>query len=273
LGERRVGASAFPRRVGLQLARLVDAAPAGRSWLHEVKYDGYRVLIWRDGRRVRITSRGNQDWSARLEGAVRAARALPCRRCILDGELVALDAAGRSSFTRLQQFFGAATPQSQLRIVVFDLLFLDAGDQRAVPQIERKQRLARLLRGKPAPLELARYTLGKGPGAARAACRRQLEGIVSKLAAAPYQEGRSGAWLKIKCVDSDEYVILGYTAGQGARESLGSLLLGSPADDGRWRYRGRVGTGLAHTCAAAWRNAAVGPSRTRGGSRVPRLHR
>jgi bifunctional non-homologous end joining protein LigD len=209
-----------------------------------VKYDGYRVLIWRDGPRVRITSRGNQDWSVRLAGAVQAARALPCRRCILDGELVALDAAGRSSFARLQQFFGAGSSQSRLRIVVFDLLLLDAEDQRAAPQLERKRRLGRLLRGKPAPLELSRYTLGNGPGAARAACRRHLEGIVSKLAQAPYQEGRSGAWLKIKCVDSDEYVVLGYTAGHGARERLGSLLLGSPAGGADWRYRGRVGTGL-----------------------------
>jgi bifunctional non-homologous end joining protein LigD len=193
---------------------------------------------------VRITSRGDQDWSDKLGSAVQAARALACRRCILDGELVALDAAGRSSFARLQQFFGAGSAQSQLRIVVFDLLFLDAEDQRGVPQIERKQRLARLLRGPHAPLELAGYTLGDGPAAARAACRRHLEGIVSKLAAAPYGEGRSGAWLKIKCVDSEEYVILGYTAGQGARERLGSLLLGSPTDDAGWRYRGRVGTGF-----------------------------
>ena len=209
-----------------------------------MKYDGYRVLIWRDGRQVRITSRGEQDWSTRLAGAVQAARALPCRRCILDGELVALDAAGRSSFARLQQFFGAGAAQSQLRIMVFDLLFLDAEDQRGVPQIERKRRLAGLLRGRHAPLELSRHTLGNGPGAARAACRQHLEGIVSKLAAAPYREGRGGAWLKIKCVDSDEYVILGYTAGQGARERLGALLLGSPAEDAHWRYRGRVGTGL-----------------------------
>lgn len=215
-----------------------------------MKYDGYRVLIWREGRQVRITSRGNQDWTARLADAVEATRALPCRRCILDGELVALDGAGRSSFTRLQQFFGAVGLQSQLRVVVFDLLFLDSEDRRAVPQLERKQRLAHLLRGEPAPLELSHYTLGNGPGAARAACQRHLEGIVSKLVAAPYQEGRSGAWLKIKCVDSDEFVILGYTAGQGARERLGSLLLASPAEGARWRYRGRVGTGLGDATIA-----------------------
>jgi bifunctional non-homologous end joining protein LigD len=235
---------AWPRRVGLQLARLVDTAPEGAGWLHEIKFDGYRVLIWRNGRQVRITSRGNQDWSAKLLDAAEAARQLPCRSCILDGEVVALDGSGRSSFARLQQFFGAGAARSQLRIMVFDLLFLDGQDLRGLPQIERKQRLARLMRARQTPLELSAYSLGNGPEAARAACRQHLEGIISKLSAAPYREGRRGAWLKIKCVDSDEFAILAYTAGQGARERLGSLLLGSPGDEARWRYRGRVGTGL-----------------------------
>jgi bifunctional non-homologous end joining protein LigD len=230
--------------VELQLARLVPSAPQGDDWLHEVKFDGYRVLIWRQGAKVRITSRGDQDWSAKLPAVVKAARALRCRSCILDGELVVLDTAGRSSFARLQQFFGEGASRSKLRVMVFDLLFLDRQDLRQRPQIERKQQLTRLMQRKHAPLELSPYTLGGGPAAARAACRQGLEGIVCKLAAAPYREGRGGAWLKIKCVDSDEYVILGYAAGEGARERLGSLLLGSPAADSSWRYRGRVGTGF-----------------------------
>ena len=234
----------LPRRVGLQLARLVPRAPPGDDWLHEVKFDGYRVLLWRNGREVRITSRGNQDWSQKLPGAVAAARELPGRSCILDGELIALDEQGRSSFGRLQQFFGADAARSLLRIMVFDLLYVDGRDLRRLPQIERKQRLATLLAGKHGPLELSRYTVGNGPQAARAACEQGLEGIVSKLITSPYVEGRPGTWLKIKCVDSDEYVVLGYTPGQGAREQLGSLLLGSPAGRTGWRYRGRVGTGL-----------------------------
>jgi bifunctional non-homologous end joining protein LigD len=235
---------AFPRRIGLQLARLVAHAPEGDAWLHEVKFDGYRVLIWRNGPRARITSRGNQDWTLTLSTVERAARELPCRSCILDGELVALDSGGRSSFAQLQQLFGEGVARPQLRVMVFDLLYLDGQDLRKLPQLERKQRLARLLQGHRLPLELTSYTAGNGPQAARAACRQGLEGIVAKLAAAPYREGRGGAWLKIKCVDSDEYVILAYTAGQGARERLGSLLLGSPGADSGWRYRGRVGTGL-----------------------------
>jgi bifunctional non-homologous end joining protein LigD len=235
---------ALPRRVGLQLARLVPKAPAGDAWLHEVKFDGYRVLLWRHGRDVRVTSRGNQDWSTKLPTAADAVRRLPCRNCILDGELVALDEHGRSSFTRLQQFFGEGASRTRLRVMVFDLLFLDGQDLRGSPQLERKRRLAQLMRGERAPLELSRYTRGEGPEAARVACGQGLEGIISKLADAPYREGRGGAWLKTKCVDSDEYVVLAYTEGQGARERLGSLLLGSPAGDSNFRYRGRVGTGL-----------------------------
>ncbi len=236
--------SILPRRVGLQLARLVASAPEGKAWLHEVKFDGYRVLIWRKGSDARITSRGNQDWTAKLPAAAEAARELPCRSCVLDGELVAVDAGGRSSFAQLQQLFGEGVSRARLRVMVFDLLFLDGEDLRERPQIERKQRLAALMHGRHLPLELSAYTLGNGPEAARAACQQGLEGIVSKLAAAPYREGRGGAWLKIKCVDSDEYVILAYTAGLGARERLGSLLLGSPGGGASWRYRGRVGTGL-----------------------------
>ena len=239
-----VAVRALPRRAGLQLARLVPKAPAGDGWLHEVKFDGYRVLLARDGREVRITSRGDQDWSEKLPAAAAAMRGLACRNCILDGELIALDAQGRSSFGRLQQFFGAGSSRSLLRIMVFDLLYLDGRDLRPLPQIERKRKLAALLVGERAPLELSTYTVGDGPEAAAAACERGLEGIISKLAAAPYEPGRGGAWLKIKCVDSDEYVVLGYTTGQGARERLGSLLLGSPAPRSGWRYRGRVGTGL-----------------------------
>ena len=236
--------TAFPRRIGLQLARLVAQAPEGDAWLHEVKFDGYRVLLWRNGPEVRITSRGQQDWTLKLPTAERAVRELPCRSCILDGELIALESGGRSSFAQLQQLFGQGVERSHLRVMVFDLLYLDGLDLRVLAELERKQRLAHLLRGDHLPLEFTTHTVGNGPQAARAACREGLEGIVSKLAAAPYHEGRGGAWLKIKCVDSDEYAILAYTAGQGARERLGSLLLGSPGKASGWRYRGRVGTGL-----------------------------
>src|SRR5579864_3528036 len=141
---KRSRSHSFPRQLGLQLARLVPYAPAGNEWLHEVKFDGYRVLIWRNGTLVRITSRGDQDWSVKLAAAVRTAAALPGDSCILDGELVALDSGGKSSFGMLQQRFGQTSDGADLPIMVFDLLYLNGGDLRDRPQLERKQKLAQL---------------------------------------------------------------------------------------------------------------------------------
>jgi bifunctional non-homologous end joining protein LigD len=226
----------------LQLARLSERAPEGAAWLHEVKFDGYRVLLWRDGKRVRITSRGAQNWTGKLSAAVAAVRALPCTRCVLDGELVALDAAGGSSFQALQQTFGNR-PQD-LTVMVFDLLYLDGKDLRAQTQLERKQALQRVLGRVRAPLRYTDHIVGHGAEAAKRACAEGLEGIISKRVDAPYEEGRGGAWLKIKCVQSEEYAVVGYTRGKGARASLGSLLLGRPAAGKGWHYVGRVGTGM-----------------------------
>jgi bifunctional non-homologous end joining protein LigD len=233
----------LPADVGLQLARLVDAAPAGDGWLHEIKYDGYRALAWRNGAEVRITSRGGQDWTGKLAETVAAIGELPCRSCILDGELITLDASGRSSFGLLQQRFGGSENQRGLRVMLFDVLFLDGVDLRRQPLLERKKKLEELLRDARLPLVLSTYVIGNGARVAREACAHGLEGIVCKRIDAPYEDGRGGAWLKVKCVDSDEFVIIGYTRGKGARERLGSLLLASPTPGG-WRYRGRVGTGM-----------------------------
>jgi bifunctional non-homologous end joining protein LigD len=240
----------LPSRIGLQLARLVSEAPQGDGWLHEVKFDGYRVLMWRQDGTVRITSRGDQDWTAKLAAAAQAVARLSCRNCVLDGELVALDTGGKSSFGKLQQRFGDDSGEGDLQVMVFDLLHLDGEDLRGLPQLQRKNRLAQLMKGATAPLVLTPFTRGDGPAAARAACEQGLEGIISKAADAPYRDGRAGAWLKVKCVLSDEFAIAGYTTGQGARARLGSLLLASPTDKGGWHYWGRVGTGLSESLIA-----------------------
>lgn len=239
-----VRSARLPRTVELQLARLVDRAPEGSAWLHEIKFDGYRLLIWRAGKTVRVTSRGDQDWTEKLPLAAAAVLRLDCESCILDGELVSLDAQGRSSFGRLQQLFGQPDRERQLQAMIFDLLYLDGRDLRDEPQHLRKAELGKLLRKAAAPLKLTDYVVGRGPDHVAAACRQGLEGIVSKKSDSPYRGGRSGAWLKIKCVQSDEFAIVGYTEGHGAREPLGSLLLASPSGRETWRYRGRVGTGL-----------------------------
>lgn len=236
----------LPATIGLQLAKLTDRAPSGSDWLHEVKFDGYRVLLWRNADQVRITSRGDQDWTGKLKEAVHSLLALPCESCILDGELIAADAAGRCNFGLLQKRFGEEDQSSALSIMAFDLLYLDGEDLRNRPQTERKKSLAALLKKARPPLQATTFVKGQGPKIAEQACANGLEGIISKAASALYQDGRSGAWLKIKCVQSDEYAVIGYTTGKGARAAFGSLLLAAP-DSGQpsgWRYVGRVGTGF-----------------------------
>ncbi len=234
----------LPVKIGLQLARLEARAPAGAAWLHEVKYDGYRALLSRSGKTVRITSRNGLDWTAQLPALAKALRALPCRECVLDSELVVIDAQGRSRFDLLQTRFADAR-ENDLLAMTFDLLFLDGDDLRGESQIARKQMLATLLAKAKAPLQCVEYLEGDGPTAAAEACRAGLEGIVSKARDAPYEEGRGGHWLKIKCVDAGEFAVVGYTPGKGARARLGSLLLAEPGrDKSSWRYVGRVGSGL-----------------------------
>ncbi|HET6913219.1 MAG TPA: DNA ligase D [Rhodanobacteraceae bacterium] len=231
-----------PQDFGFQLARLYQRAPSGADWLHEVKYDGYRMLAWRNGKDLQLLSRNRLDWTDRLPRIVDATRALKCKSCALDGELVVFDAEGRTRFHLLQQEFTRAHVDAA-HFVVFDLLMLDGKDLRDQPLHRRKTALSKLLESADAVLMLSGFIQGEGALAHKRACEAGLEGIISKAADAPYSEGRTDAWRKLKCVDSDEFVIVGYTAGKGSRGALGALLLAEPEENG-WRYVGRVGTGM-----------------------------
>lgn len=228
--------------VELQLARLVDEAPPGDDWLHELKYDGFRIVIRRRASRVGLYSRNGLDWTARLPHLVATALKLPCKSCVLDGELVALDPKGNSSFGLLQRQMGT-TPETTV-VFAFDLLRLDGRDVASLPLDARKRSLAGLLKKAGKALRPSSFIVGGGPRAFARACRQGLEGIISKRRSAPYQCGRNGDWLKVKCVASDEFVVIGYTPGQGARERLGAVLLAKPERNGAYRYCGRVGSGF-----------------------------
>jgi bifunctional non-homologous end joining protein LigD len=172
---------------------------------------------------------------------------LKCKSCALDGELVVFDAEGHTRFDLLQQEFTRAHADAT-HYVVFDLLMLDGKDLRDQPLHRRKAALSKLLErvdSKQADevLMLSGFIQGEGALAHKRACEAGLEGIISKAVEAPYATGRSDAWRKLKCVDSDEFVIVGYTAGKGSRGKLGALLLAEPDEKG-WRYVGRVGTGM-----------------------------
>ncbi|MBV8879529.1 MAG: DNA ligase D [Planctomycetaceae bacterium] len=235
--------SALPEALEPQLATLVEAPPEGPDWLHEIKFDGYRLLCRIEGGEVRLVTRHAKDWTDRFPTLVRAARELDVRDALLDGELVALDERGISSFQAMQNALGGGR-EKDVVYYAFDLLQLDGRDLRALPLKERKELLAGLLKKSTGTLRYTEHVEGSGAEFYKHACKLSLEGMVSKKADAPYQSGRSLDWQKSKCLARQEFVIAGYTDPEGQRHGFGALILGVHAADGKLRYVGRVGTGF-----------------------------
>lgn len=227
-----------------QLPTLVERAPAGDDWLHEIKLDGYRLLAFVEGGKARLVTREGQDWTSRLRPLAEAlSAALPVGEAVLDGEAVALQPDGTTSFAALQQALSDKRPE-RLHLYLFDLLHLEGWDLREIPLAERKALLRRLL--PPAAEGVVRYSghvEGQGEAFHRQACRHRLEGVVSKRADARYRPGRNRDWVKTKCLERQEFVIGGFTEPSGSRQGLGSLLLGF-FEVGRLVYAGRCGTGF-----------------------------
>jgi bifunctional non-homologous end joining protein LigD len=242
-GAGRPGKAGLPDFVRPQLATLVQAAPLGDEWFHEIKLDGYRVLARVDRGRVRLLTRSGQDWTARFPTVAAAAAKLKAARALLDGEVVVLDARGVSHFQSLQEAWSLKRT-ADFVYFAFDLLHLDGRDLRDLPLAERKALLARLLRGSRATIRYSHHVEGRGDEFYDRACRQGLEGIVSKRKDAPYRSARGIAWLKVKCSSSQEFVIVGFTDPKGERTGFGALLLGVYDADGALTYVGRVGTGF-----------------------------
>ena len=225
----------------------VERAPTGQAWLHEIKFDGYRIVAHIEHGKARLMTRNGHDWTARLRTQARQLETLPVEQAILDGELVALTAGGASSFRELQEAL-SRKQTAQLTYQLFDLVYLDGYDLSAVPLIERKQALAQLLEAAGYDSGgVVRYTdhvQGQGPDVFEQACTLGLEGIISKRADAPYRSGRSKLWLKAKCTQHAKFVVGGYTPPAGARSGFGALLLGTYRD-GQLEYAGRLGTGFS----------------------------
>jgi len=233
----------LPERQAPQLAELAEEPPGGENWLTEIKFDGYRLLIFVENGAARVITRNGHDWTDRLPAVARAAASLNVREALLDGELVALDKDGFSSFPMLQAALSAGRDQT-LSFYVFDLLHLDGWDLRPCALIERKRVLAGLDLGN----DMFRYSdhLMGDPGAMRRrACEMKLEGVICKRADAPYKAGRGNGWLKVKCKGREELIILGWTPPSGSRTGFGALHLGYYDEDHRLHYAGGVGTGFS----------------------------
>jgi bifunctional non-homologous end joining protein LigD len=237
--------AALPEFLAPQLATLVSEAPPGEEWLHEMKFDGYRILCRLQRGRARLLSRNGKDWTDRLPAVAEAAERLPASQALLDGEAAVLLPNGTTSFQALQNLM-SGTGSGHLVYYVFDLLHLDGYDLAGVALESRKDVLRALLEAAdvPSPLRYSEHVRGSGPDFYAQACQLSLEGVVCKRRDAVYRSGRSRDWLKVKCLEEQEVVIGGFTPPRGSRVGVGALLVGFYDDRGRLRYAGKVGTGF-----------------------------
>ena len=234
-----------------QLALARTSPPEGSQWLHEVKWDGYRMLARLRGGEATLRSRNDLDWTGKLPRLVEALQRLPVADADLDGEMIALDAAGRSDFGLLQQALKGGK-SADLRYALFDLPTVAGVDLRHAPLVERKALLKALLERAPnPPLFYSSHGVGNGAEAFAASVEAGLEGIVSKRVDAPYVGARNGDWIKLRHHTGEDYIVVGYTAPTGSRTSFGALLLAREADDGGLEYVGRVGSGYSQAMLRA----------------------
>lgn len=236
-----------------QLATPASALPKGDDWLFEVKYDGYRALIATGKEGSFGFTRSGLDWSDKFASIVKAAAGLPAGSLLLDGEIVALDEAGRPSFAALQQALKKAN--GPLLFFAFDLLHQDGEDVGLLPLIERKARLAALLAGAAPPLYFSDHIMGDGTPLFQAMQQGGYEGVIAKRASRPHAGTRNGDWLKIKVDRREEFVIVGHIPSDKQARPFASLLLaqyeGQNGGKRRLVYKGRVGTGFDDATADA----------------------
>jgi bifunctional non-homologous end joining protein LigD len=236
----------LPSWVKPQLCKLVDAPPQGPEWLHEIKYDGYRMHARLDRGRAQLLTRTGPDWTHKYPSIASIAAALsvlPAKQAYLDGELCGVRSDGKTSFSMIQTASDLGNAAA-LVFFLFDLLYLDGEVISSSPLLERKERLRDLLSNVGAPLQYSDHQIGRGREFYTKACESWLEGIISKRAYAPYAAGDRALWVKVKCQNREEFVAVGWTDPEGSRPWLGALLLAYYDPDGRLVYAGRVGTGI-----------------------------
>lgn len=232
--------SSCPPMIRPQLVTMVAKPPPG-EWLYEIKYDGYRMMARLESG-VTLYTKNGYDWTRRMPTLAREFNSISAKSAWIDGEVVVQDAEGRPVFQPLQSAFSSGKTDD-LVYFAFDLLFLNGKDLRAVPVQERREKLRLLLECQPLEHILFSQTLDVDPDAFLAnACKMGLEGIVGKRSGSPYASERNGDWVKIKCNQRQEFVVIGYTRAAGG---IGSLLIGLHDDAGNLTYAGRVKSGFS----------------------------
>ena len=238
--------AAMPAAIQPQLATAATSAPEGGEWLHEIKYDGYRLIARIEDGGVRLITRKGLDWTGKFPALAASLARLPVKSAILDGELVALRPDGTTGFADLQDAISRQKTET-LTFFTFDLLYRDGSDLTGAKLDIRKDALADIVRSDGhGMLRYSDHQVGHGPDFLREASRHGVEGIMSKRRDKPYEPGRGRSWLKVKVRNRDEFIVLGFTDPDGSREGFGSLLLGYHDPGGTLRYAGRVGSGFGH---------------------------
>ncbi|HKA76496.1 MAG TPA: DNA ligase D [Pseudolabrys sp.] len=240
---------ALPAFVAPCLASLGDKAPDSDDWLHEIKFDGYRIQARLDRGRVKLLTRKGLDWTRKFPTVADAIAKLPAKSALIDGEVVTEGSDGVSSFSLLQQELKASR-HDRMVFYPFDLLHLDGADLTPLPLVSRKSALAKLLKRQPARdrLRFSESLTEPGTKLLHHACKLGLEGIVSKLADAPYRSGRGRDWIKTKCSDRQELIVAGVMPSTADARAVGALVLGF-YERGKLRYAGRTGTGFTRDTA------------------------
>ncbi|MGE0718437.1 MAG: DNA ligase D, partial [Alphaproteobacteria bacterium] len=250
--DEETAAAPLPLFVEPCLATRVDRAPAGRRWVHEIKFDGYRVQARVEKGRVRLLTRSGLDWTSRFgKGLAKTLAALPLRTALIDGEIVVEGPGGATEFSALQADLSDGR-SDRFIFYAFDLLHLDGRDLRGLGLEDRKAALARVFPKDGGVLRYSEHFEADGATMQRHACRLALEGVMSKLRDAPYRSGRHKDWVKAKCSEREEFVVGGYVPSTTASDAIGSLVLGQ-YEGGKLRHVGRVGTGFAMAEARALR--------------------
>ena len=236
----------------VQLATLVDRPPQGAQWLHEIKLDGYRLLGFVAGTALCLRTRNGKDWTAKFPSLAASLEKLKVTDAVLDMEAVVVNDEGKSSFQALQAALGEGGSPDSIVAYVFDLLYLNGRDLTKLPLRERKERLQALLNKSKsvAALRYSEHIEGNGGEMLAKACGMGLEGIVSKQAEAPYLPGRQRSWLKSKCTQRQEFIIIGYSDARTGERALGALYLGYRTN-GKTKYAGKVGTGFSMKSAGS----------------------